>query len=141
LIKGSEGLVVTFAACCKPIPGDVIVGILSAGRGMVVHREQCQEVVHLHGTPTCIYLSWHEGMLGDFPVEILIDAHNRRGVLAELASTISRSEANIEDVRVRDKDGRYSEVRIIITVRDRQHLAQVLKRIRALESTIRVLRI
>lgn len=141
LIKGSEGLVVTFAACCKPIPGDVIVGILSAGRGMVVHREQCQEVAHLHGTPTCIYLSWHEGMLGDFPVEILIDAHNQRGVLAELASTISRSEANIEDVRVRDKDGRYSEVRIIITVRDRQHLAQVLRRIRALESTIRVLRI
>ncbi|MBY0378687.1 MAG: TGS domain-containing protein, partial [Gammaproteobacteria bacterium] len=141
LIKGSEGLVVTFAACCKPIPGDVIVGILSSGKGMVVHREQCPEIVHLHGTPTCIYLSWQEGTLGDFPAEILIDAHNRRGVLAELAWTISRSEANIDDVRVRDKDGRYSEVRIIITVRDRQHLAQVLKRIRALESTIRVLRI
>lgn len=141
LIKGSEGLVVTFAPCCKPIPGDVIVGILSAGKGMVIHREQCKEIVHLHGTPTCIYLSWQEDTPGDFPVEILIDAHNRRGVLAELASTISRSEANIEDVRVRDKDGRYSEVRIIITVRDRQHLAQVLRRIRALESTIRVLRI
>ncbi len=141
LIKGSEGLVVGFANCCKPIPGDVIVGVLSSGRGMVIHREQCKQIVHLHETPTCIYLSWQDETPGDFPVEILIDSYNRRGVLAALASTISRSEANIEDVRVRDKDGRYSEVRLIITVRNRQHLAQVMKRIRALESTMKVVRV
>lgn len=140
-IKGSEGLVVNFAKCCRPIPGDVIVGILTSGRGMVVHREQCKEVKHLHGTPTCIYLTWQEKTPGEFYTEIVADVYNRRGVLAELAAAISFSSANIEDVRVKDKDGRYSEVNMLIAVRDRAHLAQVLRRIRGLEATIRVVRI
>ncbi len=140
IIKGSEGLVVTFADCCRPIPGDVIVGILSSGRGMVIHREQCKKVAHLHGTPTCIYLSWQEETAGDFYVEIVADVYNRRGVLAELAATISHSSADIEDVQVKDKDGRYSEILMLVIVRDRKHLAQVMRRIRALEPTIRVLR-
>jgi len=141
IIKGSEGLVVTFADCCRPIPGDVIVGILSAGHGMVIHREQCKEVEHLHGTPTCIYLSWQDETPGEFYTEIVADVYNKRGVLAELAATISHSSADIEDVRVKDKDGRYSEVSMLVTVRDRKHLAQVLRRIRALETTIRVVRV
>jgi RelA/SpoT family (p)ppGpp synthetase len=141
VIKGSEGLVVTFAECCRPIPGDVIVGILSSGRGMVAHREQCKEVKHLHGTPTCIYLSWQENTPREFYTEIVADVYNRRGVLAELAAAISFSSANIEDVGVKDKDGRYSEVHMTLTVHDRAHLAQVLRRIRALEATIRVIRI
>ena len=141
IIKGSEGLVVIFAHCCRPIPGDVIVGILSAGRGMVVHREQCKVVKHLHGTPTCIYLSWQEETRGEFYTEVVADVHNQRGVLAELAATISHSAADIEDVKVKDKDGRYSEVSMLVMVRNRKHLAQVLRRIRALETTIRVVRI
>ena len=141
IIKGSEGLVVTFADCCRPIPGDVIVGILSAGHGMVIHREQCKEVEHLHGTPTCIYLSWQDETPGEFYTEIVADVYNKRGVLAELAATISHSSADIEDVHVKDKDGRYSEVSMLVTVRDRKHLAQVLRRIRALETTIRVVRV
>ena len=132
---------VTFADCCRPIPGDVIVGILSAGHGMVIHREQCKEVEHLHGTPTCIYLSWQEETPGEFYTEIVADVYNKRGVLAELAATISHSSADIEDVKVKDKDGRYSEVSMLVTVRDRKHLAQVLRRIRALETTIRVVRV
>ena len=84
IIKGSEGLVVTFADCCRPIPGNVIVGILSAGHGMVIHREQCKEIEHLHGTPTCIYLSWQDETPGEFYTEIVADVYNKRGVLAEL---------------------------------------------------------
>ena len=141
IIKGSEGLVVTFADCCRPIPGDVIIGILSAGHGMVIHREQCKEVQHLHGTPTCIYLSWQDETPREFYTEIVADVYNKRGVLAELAATISHSSADIEDVKVKDKDGRYSEVSMLVTVRDRKHLAQVLRRIRALETTIRVVRV
>jgi guanosine-3',5'-bis(diphosphate) 3'-pyrophosphohydrolase len=141
IIKGSEGLVVTFADCCRPIPGDVIVGILAAGHGMVIHREECKEVKHLHGTPTCIYLSWQDETPGEFYTEIVADVRNKRGVLAELAATISHSAADIEDVKVKDKDGRYSEVSMLVMVRDRKHLAQVLRRIRALETTIRVVRV
>ncbi len=100
IIKGSEGLVVTFADCCRPIPGDVIIGILSAGHGMVIHREQCKEVQHLHGTPTCIYLSWQDETPREFYTEIVADVYNKRGVLAELAATISHSSADIEDVKV-----------------------------------------
>ncbi len=141
MIKGTEGLVVSFASCCRPIPGDVIVGILTSGLGLVAHREQCKDIKHLHGTPTCIYLSWQDQTEGDFSVEIIADMRNRRGVLADLAATIARSEANIEDVHVRSQDLRYSEVRIMISVMNRQHLAQVLRRIRSLEATVRVTRL
>jgi (p)ppGpp synthase/HD superfamily hydrolase len=86
-------------------------------------------------------LSWQDETPGEFYTEIVADVRNKRGVLAELAATISHSAADIEDVKVKDKDGRYSEVSMLVMVRDRKHLAQVLRRIRALETTIRVVRV
>lgn len=141
LIKGIEGMVVTFADCCHPIPGDVIVGLLAAGRGIIVHREPCSLVKKYHSTEKCIFLSWGDKVQGEFSVEILLDMINRRGVLAELASAATRSGANIEDIKVRDHDGRYSEILLTITVRDRVHLARTMRRMKAIEATSKIMRV
>lgn len=141
LIKGTEGMVVSFASCCYPLPGDVIIGLLDAGKGIVVHNENCQKVARLPNTEKCIYLSWEDEVIGEFQVEIKAELINKRGVLASLASAIAESDANIENISVEERDGCYCAVTLKISVRDRDHLARVMRRIRKIPSASKIARI
>lgn len=141
LIKGTEGMVVNFAKCCYPVPGDVILGVFEAGKGITIHDEQCQQIAHLRNTEKCIYVNWQEEVTGEFPVEIRAELINQRGVLAELTSAISAMDANIEDLRVEERDGRYCAVDVVISVRDRGHLANVMRRIRKSPSVSKLNRV
>ncbi|MFN7098422.1 MAG: ACT domain-containing protein [Gammaproteobacteria bacterium] len=132
LIKGTEGMVVTFAKCCYPIPGDVILGVFDAGKGITIHDEQCQQIAHLRNTEKCVYVNWQEDISGEFPVQINAELINQRGVLAALASAISASDANIENISVEERDGSYCLVKMTISIRDRDHLAQIMRRLRKL---------
>lgn len=138
LIKGTEGMVVNFAKCCRPIPGDVIVGLLDEGRGIMVHREQCQEILKARHTEKCIYLSWESQIEGDFEADVMIETVNRRGVLANLALAISEAGANIENISVCDSDGRYSVINLTISVNERIHLARVMRRVRTLVDVCKI---
>ena len=134
VIKGTEGMVVHFPKCCYPIPGDPITGFSSAGRGIVIHNLSCKNVAEYRNQPEkWIDVQWEEEIGRDFTTTIRMYATNQRGVLATVAAAISEQEANIINVDIEDKDDRDTLLAFEIEVRDRQHLAQVIKRIRRIK--------
>jgi len=140
-IKGTEGMVVSFARCCHPIPGDRILGYMSAGRGIVIHTEACRNVSGFRKHPDkWIEVQWEQDIDREFPVEIRLDVVNQRGVLATLAAEVSRMESNIEHVSVDDRDGVTATLMFVLSVRGRTHLAKIIKRLRAMQPVIRIVR-
>lgn len=134
VIKGTEGMVINFPKCCYPIPGDPIIGFASAGRGIVIHTQDCKNIAEFKNQPEkWINVEWEQQIDREFPTHIRMNATNQRGVLATVASAISDQEANILNVDIKDKDDRYTTLEFIIEVRDRQHLAQVMRRIRGIK--------
>lgn len=141
-IHGTEGIAVTYAHCCRPIPGDPIIGFIEAGRGLIVHTESCATLDHnRHAPDRLIPLHWEEKVQGDFPVELAIDIFNRRGSLASLASIISESESNIEMINAEEHADQHFSARLTLTTRNRKHLAKILRNIRKNKNVIRVTRI
>jgi len=140
-IRGTEGVVVNYAKCCHPIPGDPIVGIFSAGKGIVIHTKGCNNVKEYKKHPENILeLQWEDNTSGDFPVEIRIEVNNQRGVLAIIAAKISELETNIENVSLDDKDHRYTDLLFLINVKSRKHLADIMRQIKLIEHVRRISR-
>jgi RelA/SpoT family (p)ppGpp synthetase len=140
-IKGTEGMVVNYARCCRPIPGDSIVGFVSAGRGIVIHEESCKNVAEFRRMPEkWIAVQWERDVSGEFPVDIRVDVRNQRGALATVASAIADMEANIENVDIEDRDGTISTIKFTVDVHDRKHLANVMRRIRTIDLVVRISR-
>jgi len=140
-IKGTEGMVVSFARCCRPIPGDPIQGFVSAGRGIVIHTQWCKNVLERLDRPEkVIEVAWEPGIKGVYPVEIRVEVADQRGVLATVASAIADAGANIENVTIADRDGLYTSISFVIDVTDRQHLARVLRRVRGIRQVSRIYR-
>jgi len=140
-IKGTEGVVVTYADCCQPIPGDPIVGCLEPGQGVIVHVENCRNVERFRDRPEkFINMRWEDSVEGEFQVDITIEVLNQRGVLAAIASAIAEAESNIENITVDPGDGHFNIVKFTLTVRNRKHLANVLRRIRVSTDVNRIYR-
>ena len=142
VIKGTEGLVMHFAKCCRPIPGDPVVGIITKGRGMVIHTETCRNLSE-HKFPAENYLDvqWDPGVDEEFPVEISAVVADRRGMLATVASTIGDCDSNIENVGIEERDGLTNTLMFTITVHNRKHLAGVIRRVRSIPSVMRITRL
>ena len=141
IIRGTEGLVLNYARCCTPIPGDLIVGHLSAGKGMVVHRDSCKNISELRNNPEkCIPLTWAKDIDSEFNVELRIELAHQRGLIALLAGTISEADANIDKINVDERDGRISVIQLGISVRDRVHLARIIRKLRGLQGVSRITR-
>ena len=140
-IKGTEGVVVNYAKCCHPIPGDAIAGIFSAGKGIVIHTNTCKNVKDYRKHPENILeLQWEDKTIGDFPVEIRVEVSNQRGVLAIIASKIAEMEANIENISLDDKDHRYTDLVFLINIRNRKHLADVMRQIKLVDQVTKITR-
>ncbi len=139
-IKGTEGIVVKFAKCCRPLPGDGIVAIFSPGKGIVVHRQECKNVGDLRKGDNWIDLHWAEKPVGDFTTEIKVDVGNKRGALASVASAISEMGANIENVEMEERDGLTSTLHFIVAVNSRKHLANIMRRLRLMRTVLRIYR-
>jgi RelA/SpoT family (p)ppGpp synthetase len=138
-INGTEGMVVTFAKCCYPIPGDTIQGFMSSGRGIVVHAESCKNVKEFRNHPErWVDVQWKPDIEGEFPVEIRVEVRNRRGVLATVAAALAEMDVNINNVSIDEHDGKFSSIFFVITVRNRVHLARVMKRIRTIEHVLKI---
>lgn len=132
-ITGTEGMVVHFANCCHPIPGDEIIGFVSTEKGLVIHREACHNIKNIRNQPDkCLDVQWAQESTATFLTELQIEAKNQRGTLATIANEIAKTNTDIERVRSEDKDESYSLMHFVINVRDRIHLAQVLKRLKHL---------
>lgn len=141
LIKGTEGTVVSFGKCCRPLPGDPIIGYLTAGRGIVVHRDACKNVTDYKKNPDkWIEVEWEQGIHSEFPVELRVDVTNKRGVLATLAAAISETDTNIENIHTSGRDGVTTTVNLLLNLRDRVQLAQVMRRLRTLPEVLRLSR-
>lgn len=140
-IRGTEGLVLSYAKCCTPIPGDPIIGHLSAGKGMVVHLDSCRNISDIrHNPEKCLPLTWAKDVQGEFNVELRVELEHQRGLIAMLAGTVAMADGNIEKIGMDERDGRTSVVQLIISVHDRVHLARVIKKLRALKGVIRITR-
>ncbi len=140
-IHGAEGMVMSFAKCCHPIPGDHIVGYISSGKGMVVHLESCNNVAEVLNDPKKhLALRWDPVVEGEFPVELRVEIEHQRGLIATLANVITSSEANIDKISTSDRDAQFSIVNLTINVRNRIHLANVMKKVRVIKSVIKVSR-
>ncbi|HTR01489.1 MAG TPA: bifunctional GTP diphosphokinase/guanosine-3',5'-bis pyrophosphate 3'-pyrophosphohydrolase [Candidatus Acidoferrum sp.] len=141
-IRGTEGLLMTFSKCCHPIPGDPIVGYVSAGRGMIVHTESCKNVADIrHDPKKFVSLRWDPGVQGEFSVELRVEVEHQRGIIATLANAITSSEANIEKMTMADRDAQFSIINLTLSVRNRIHLARVMKRVRVIKSVTKVTRV
>lgn len=131
-ITGTEGMVVEYASCCRPIPGDPIMGVLNAGHGVSIHKEDCERLLTFrHQTEKCVALCWASDVSGEFLVHVDIDVVNKRGVLAMLALAIADARGNIEDIQVGDRDSETTRVTVLVGVTSRVHLAQVFRHIRS----------
>ncbi|MBN1684626.1 MAG: bifunctional (p)ppGpp synthetase/guanosine-3',5'-bis(diphosphate) 3'-pyrophosphohydrolase [Gammaproteobacteria bacterium] len=141
-IKGTEGILVNFAKCCYPIPGDPIEGILTMGQGLVVHHASCKNLLTARHEPNkCIDLSWADRIEGEFSVGLRIEIINQKGSLARLALAIADAETNIEDIYVlEERKGKCAVLSLIITIQNRIHLAQVIRNIRQLSVVTKVTR-
>jgi len=141
-IRGTEGLVVSFARCCNPIPGDPIVGYLSSGKGMVIHQENCRNLAELrHNSEKTLHLTWDKDVSGEFTIELRVELEHQRGIIAQLATGITVADASIDKISVDERDGRVSVVQLVVRVRDRLHLSQLIKRIRNLKGVMRITRL
>ncbi|MDP6436306.1 MAG: bifunctional (p)ppGpp synthetase/guanosine-3',5'-bis(diphosphate) 3'-pyrophosphohydrolase [Gammaproteobacteria bacterium] len=140
-IAGTEGLVVSYGRCCHPIPGDEIMGYLSSGRGVVIHRDICGNVHQFSKQPgKWLAVEWEPDIDRDFSVELRIEMTNRPGSLAEVALQIAEAGSNIEQVSVSEDDEDFAEMIFLILIHDRVHLARVLRRIRVMGNVKRVAR-
>lgn len=140
-IKGTEGMVLRFAECCQPIPGDNIVGRFQQGRGILVHASDCAAIKNARGNlEQFISLCWDENVQGEFWVDITVDVANQRGVLAALATAISEADSNIGNINVDPRDGRHNAITFSISVLNRTHLARVMRRLRSNKVVLRLYR-
>ena len=140
-IRGTEGMVVNFPKCCRPIPGDPILGFVTTGRGIVVHHQTCPNVTEFRNHPDkWLDVAWEEGIDSNFPTNIRVDVTNQRGVLAKIATEIAARNANIVSVEMHDKDDRYTTLKFVVEVSDRLHLANIIRRIRNIPHVSRISR-
>jgi guanosine-3',5'-bis(diphosphate) 3'-pyrophosphohydrolase len=141
LIKGAEGTVVSFGKCCRPLPGDAIVGYLNAGRGIVIHRDSCKNVASYKKNPEkWIEVEWESQISADFSAELRLDVINRRGVLATIAAAIAATDSNIETINTSERDGNTTTVHLLLNVRDRAQLARVMRQLRTLPEAVKLAR-
>ena len=142
LIAGTEGMVVNFGRCCHPIPGDPIHGFISAGRGIVVHQDNCKTTMSLRDqSDKWLEVAWATDINREFSVEILVHVKNERGALATIAAAVSENNSNIDNVIVDERDSEYSDLRLTIGVLSRKHLANIIRRLRRIKMVERITRL
>jgi guanosine-3',5'-bis(diphosphate) 3'-pyrophosphohydrolase len=142
VIDSSQGLVLQYGRCCHPIPGDPILGHMTPGKGLVIHLESCRNLKEIRSNPEkCMSLLWSPVVKGEFAVELKAEVTPERGFIAALASRMTEEDATIEHISVNEKDPFTSIVDVVLTVKDRIHLADIMRRARSLKSVRRIYRV
>jgi len=141
-IKGTEGMIVNFPRCCRPIPGDDIVGLFNPGKGITVHRRGCRDLGDFQSQgDKWLDVEWAAEPGVDFSTGIQVEVSNRRGTLATVATAIADMGSNIENVRSSEKDGTSAALEFLLTVHGRQHLAEIIRHLRAIPQVMRISRV
>ncbi|MFC4239026.1 RelA/SpoT family protein [Marinobacter oulmenensis] len=141
-IRGTEGLLVKFASCCKPIPGDPVVGIMDEGNGMVIHSDTCDRLPEDDaGRARLTHLKWAKDITDEFSVELRVELERQRGVIAEVANAVAMADGNIERISVEDQNARFGVVSLVVHVHGRRHLARVMRRVRNIRAVTHISRV
>ncbi len=143
MLDGSEGASVQFAPCCRPIPGDGILGYLGRGESLVVHTDDCIVAKRLQSRDSerFIAVEWSDEPVRAFETNLLVTISNGKGVLARVAAALAGAEADITHVNMgQERAQDATELRFGVTVRDRVHLASVLRSVKRTPSVLRVQR-
>ena len=141
-IRGTEGLLVRFANCCKPIPGDPVVGIMDSGKGLVIHSDTCPRLPQDDGARTNLtQLKWAKDITDEFSVELRVEFERQRGVIAELANAVAMADGNIERISVDEQNAKLGVVSLVVHVHGRRHLARVMRRVRNIKAVTHITRV
>jgi guanosine-3',5'-bis(diphosphate) 3'-pyrophosphohydrolase len=143
IIRGSEGMAVQFAQCCRPIPGDPIIGVISKGQGMVIHTHDCPVIAKARHDPDRVLdVAWDPETRKLFEVNIKLVVANQRGVLAKVAAEIAEAGSNIQNVAVDPEDGSsYTNMYFTLQVSNRLHLASIMRALRRIPEVVRISRV
>lgn len=138
-IDSADGMMISFARCCRPIPGDPIIGHVSSGKGLVIHQDTCRNIAEIRNYPDKIsQVNWAATVSGEFLVDVRVEVESDRGIIATLATRITEQGASIEHINVHERDAHNSVIHLCIGVHNRIHLANIMRRIRNLSFVIRV---
>jgi len=141
LVKGMDDMLVRFSKCCSPVPGDAIVGYITRGRGVSIHRVDCPNVAALSGfEERKIEVEWQAGETGTFPVEIEVEAVDRVNLLSNIMSTISEGRTNIESVNARTTKNKMAIINLVVDIQDIEHMESVMNRIKQVSGVLAVTR-
>ncbi len=142
-IRGSEGVAVQLATCCRPIPGDPIIAFIKSDQGLVIHTHDCAAIKHYRDDPDkWLDVEWEPGLSKMFDVNIKLIVLNQRGVLAKLAAVIADEGSNIDNVSMAEEDGsQYTTVYFTLQVEQRMHLARIMRALRRLPEVVRIMRV
>lgn len=141
VIRGAEGLLITYSKCCYPIPGDSILGTFTAGHGLVVHTSDCPNIVDLRKTPErCLMVDWDDELEMAFNVRLQVRLNHEAGAFAEVATSIAECDSNINHVDLHDGSDNLRVIDFVIDVKDRVHLAKIIRAIRRHARVVKVLR-
>lgn len=140
-IRGTEGMMIEYARCCHPIPGDPIVGTIGTSGGFILHRQDCNNVAnHRDHLDKYVPVQWEKDVEGEFRVELRVDVVNQHGVLAKVTSLIADEGVNIANIEIDAKDGTTNLLSFLIDVKNRLHLANIIRKIRLYDFVIKVSR-
>ncbi len=142
-ISGSEGMAVQFAQCCRPIPGDPILGFINKEKGLIIHTHDCPTTRKFKLDPDkWLDVAWDSDDKKLFKVNVRVVVVNERGMLAKLASGISDVGSNIDNVTIEEPDGsQYANVNFTVQVRNRVHLADLMRNLRKIPDVVRINRV
>jgi guanosine-3',5'-bis(diphosphate) 3'-pyrophosphohydrolase len=140
-ILGTEGMAVQFAKCCRPIPEDPVVGFIKKDQGLVIHIHDCPAVSKNRGnSDNWLDVAWGKDVNRQFEVSIKLMVTNQRGVLARVAAAIAEAGSNIDNVGM-EGDGAYTTMTFMLQVRNRHHLAQVMRNLRRISEVAKISRV
>ena len=139
-ILGTEGITVQFAKCCRPIPGDAIIGVIKKDSGLTIHTHDCSNVTINQKNPeNYLDVTWGKDINRTFEASIEVTTLNKQGVLARVAAVIAKAESNIDDIAMQSEDD-FMHMRFILQVNNRHHLAQVMRSLRHLREVAKISR-
>lgn len=141
VIRGSEGLLVTYSKCCSPVPGDSIIGTFTAGHGLVVHTTDCPNIFELRKQPeNCLMVDWDENLDQYFHAKLHVKLHHVSGAFAEVAIAIAENGSNINHVDLHEGSDSVRQIDFVVDVKNRKHLAKIMKAIYRADKVSKVTR-
>ena len=140
-IIGTEGLLVSYSKCCRPVPGDEIVAHISQGKGLAVHRQECKNIRGWQQEKSKYFVvKWEDNSEKEYIAALRVEIINHQGALAKLTNLVSTTAANIVEIATEEKESNLYLIDLGITVKDRIHVANIMRRIRVMPDVQKVYR-